>query len=119
MKRTNVIILSNGDASGNLNSMAFWLDQIYVAAIQATITGSPVGTLKLQGSADLGTVGPVNPSSGAGISTWTDINNSSASVTGAGSVTWNYQNIGYEWIRAVYTSTSGTGNITIKINAKG
>jgi len=119
MKRTNHIILNNGDASGNLTSDAFWLDQIYVIALQATITGTTAGTIKLQGSADLGTQFPNNPAAGAGISTWTDIVNSSTPVTGAGSVTWNFQGVGYEWIRCVYSVSSGTGNITVTVNAKG
>jgi len=119
MKRTNHIILNNGDASGNLTSDAFWLDQIYVIALQATITGTAVGTIVLQGSADLGTQFPNNPAAGAGITTWTDIADSLTAVTGAGSITWNYQGVGYEWIRAVYTFTSGTGTLTVKVNAKG
>lgn len=119
MKRTNTIILNAGDASGSLTSSAFWLDQIYVLAIQAKITGSTAGTIKLQGSADLGSTNATNPAAGAGIVTWTDIADSSTSVNGTGSVTWNYQGVGYEWIRVVYTRVSGTGSITCTVNAKG
>lgn len=111
----NDVIINNGDASVDLVSPAYLLEYVVVLAVQASITGSPTGTLRLQGSCDAGN--PKNPL--PNINTWTDILNSPTSVTGAGSVSWNYKDPGYKWIRALYTAASGTGNITVTINTKG
>lgn len=92
---------------------------IYVAALAATFTGSPVGTIKLQGSTDPGNTDINVDITGAGVVNWNDIVNSSQAVTGAGHVTWNYQGIGYRWIRVIYTRSSGTGNVTVIANGKG
>lgn len=118
MYTTNDVFYT-GNAAGNLTSTAFWLDQVFIIAIQALFTGTAAGTVKLQGSCDRGSVSPLNPAGGLGITTWTDIANSSTAVTGAGSVTWNFTGVGYEWIRVVYTSSSGTGTMTCTANAKG
>lgn len=118
MRLLNEILLSAGDASGNLTSNHGLLAGALGYSIQAIITGSPVGSLKLQGSND-----PVPNSSFLvptyTVTNWTDIADSTEAVTGAGTIMYNVEGVYYNWVRAVYTSTSGTGTLTIQFNSKG
>lgn len=119
MLTNNEVLINNGDAASNITSDVLYLDQMFGFAIQAEITGAPVGTLKLQGSCDPGSPSPLNPHNGVGVIHWTDIADSQQAVTGAGSVVWNFDGAFYKWVRIVYTATSGTGNITARNNSKG
>ena len=99
----------------SFNSNAQILDYSLGYSIQGIITGSPVGTIKLQGSND-----PVPADlSGATVANWTDIVDSAQSVTGAGSVMWNYNGSFYKWVRVVYTASTGSGSITLNLMGKG
>jgi hypothetical protein len=78
------------------------------------VGGPPTGTFKLQNSSDMG-----NPNSQGDsakyvkVQNWTDVSNSTFTVTEAGDVMWEVENSGAEWVRAVWTPTSGNGNVTI------
>lgn len=110
--------MNNSDASGNITSGFIYLDQAFGFAVQAVITGSPVGSLKLQGSCDDGDDWAAGPGVGRGVVNWTDIPNTFQSVNGSGIVTWNMPKSFYKWARLLYASTSGTGNITATLNVK-
>ncbi len=67
--------------------------------------GSPNGLMELQGSLD-----NVN---------FTRIQGSVLAATGnSGTNGWNIENPGYPWIRFVYTRTSGTATLNVKISGK-
>lgn len=72
--------------------------------IQAVVTGgsSPTGDFKIQSSSDA--------------LTWTDVANSSQSITGDGSVSWNIGPAYYKFWRLVYTFTSGSGTLDVSYN---
>lgn len=116
MRILREVLLTAGDASGNLNSAPLLLAHAVGYAIQFEITGAPVGTVKLQGSNDpipdaqFIPAAPVN---------WTDISGATAAVSAAGSGMFNASGVYYNWVRAVYTFTSGTGALSIQGNAKG
>ncbi len=119
MKFDPVQIVTNGDMSGTLtiNSAITDLNQQYVYSIQAVYSGTPVGSLKLQASNDIVTLG-----AGGGqpaITNWTDISGSTVGISAAGNYLWNVSNFGYRWTRLVYTQTSGTGTLNVVLNAKG
>lgn len=100
-----------------INSSAYNVQQSYGVAIQAVFTGTPTGTFKLQASADPAT--NIQPGQGAGgnpVLDWVDIADSSYSVTAAGNYMWNVFDIMYNFIRLVYTDTSG-GTSTAVLNA--
>lgn len=68
-------------------------------SIQSVYSGTPSGTLKLQGSND-GT-------------NYDDVPSASSALTGsAGSSLWNLSNIYFKYIRVVWTRTGGTGSVT-------
>src|SRR6187402_3139693 len=56
-------------------------------AIQATFTGSPVGTFKVQISSDVG-------ETGGAVVTWSDYTGASAAITTAGDVMFNLSGAG-------------------------
>ena len=80
--------------AGNICALASW-------------TGTaPVGTLKLQGSAD-------------GV-TWADVPSATLAISGnSGAGMIPVSNIGFLFVRAVYTKTSGTGTLSVVLTGKG
>ena len=97
--------------SGDVTSAVSFIEHMLLYNVQATITGSPVGTLKLQACIDVAT--PTVSSS------WNDVASSTVTISGADIVMYDVSDISYKWVRLVYTRTSGTGAITALINAKG
>lgn len=117
MLTTNKRLVTAGAMASTITSTAQQLANVITFSIQAVFTGSPVGTFKLQCSTDTATDGTptlVQPTN------WDDIPNSSYAITAAGSNTWNYSgNTGFSWVRLVYTASSGSGVLNVKINTKG
>ena len=106
-------LLTNGDMSGNINSPAQQLVQMQIASIQATFSGSPVGSLKLQiTNDDPHIVGAANV-------IWSDYSGSTTAVSGSGNFLWNLLSNGYNFVRVVYTFSSGTGSLNITASGKG
>lgn len=117
---------TSGDISNaNLYSTPVSLDQLTAYAIQLVTTGAAVtGTFKLQASNDL--PDREDPDTGLSINpapasmNWTDIDGSSTTVAAAGTVVWNASNVGYRWVRVVWTEgAASTGNVTGRVNGKG
>lgn len=78
---------------------------------------TPIGALNLQGSNQV-----VN--STTSVASWTDLStsvyNGSVAVSGnTGSYLYNVTNVGFRWLRAVYTRTSGSGTIDLNFTGKG
>jgi hypothetical protein len=129
MKDLNEVILGIGpggeligsgtDASTNQQSEPVNLNYRYGVAIQAVFTGTPVGMANLQGSCDEGARNQQQAGGNDQVVNWTDITGSYATVSGAGTASWNFQGSFYKWIRLVYISSSGTGTITVRANSKG
>lgn len=108
---------ANGaDASVNQTSAAFVIPYVLGFAFQAYITGSAAGTVALQASCDPGLTDQQ-----AAPTNWTTIANSSLSISSAANVLENYGQAesNFNWIRVVYTASSGTGTIQGRINTKG
>jgi hypothetical protein len=106
-----------------LNSSAISLKGIYGYAVQVVWTGTPNGSLKLQASSDAAgdQASPLNLTNT--VTNWSDVANSSTAITAAGNYMWNVSEVMYNWVRVVYTDSSGgssTAVITVsQINAKG
>jgi len=84
-------------------------------------TGTPDGVFSLECSND---AGHPNAESNAmkveGVDNWTTITGSASVVTAAGNITWNAENVGYQWVRIRYTFSASTGDITsARVNLKG
>lgn len=122
MRVYNKQIVTNAVMNTTINSAPYNIQQLYGYAIQAEFTGTPTGTFKLQASNDPAT--SYNPGNGQGgnpVINWTDVQNSSYGVTASGNYMWNVFEVMYNWVRLVYTDTSGgtsTAVLNASINAK-
>lgn len=116
MRVSNFAVFTSGNMAGSLTSSPVSLNQIYGWSAQFIFTGSPVGALSVQVSCDPSlvaegtTVAPTN---------WTTLANSSTSISAAGDLTYNVDIGFYNWIRFLYTRTSGTGTLNGRCNLKG
>jgi hypothetical protein len=106
-------------ASANLS--AVWLGHICNYSIQLVFTGTPAGSFKLQCSNDAGSPNASQAATLAtGVTNWTDVADSSQTISAAGDLTWQVANAGYNFVRVVWTRTSSTGSLTVaRINTKG
>ncbi len=117
--------------NATITSTAIDFRQIYRLSGQVVVgTGAnTAGSLKLQFSNDpLGT-GAVNISPSGlitGVANWTDLGTavtvSGAAVQAILFSTLTFTEVGYSWIRAIYTDTSsgsGAGRITVNLNVQG
>lgn len=98
------IIPVNTVLNTTVNSVALGVPQMFGAAVQVEFTGTPTGTFKLQASSDTWTA---NPTPAQLPVNWTDVANSTFTVSSAGNVMWNVSDIQYNWLRVVYTDSSG------------
>ena len=125
MKFFNVphIIPASTVMNATINSSPMQLMDSFIYSIQIFFTGTPTGSFKLQASSD-----PAAESVGYGNaiklpSNWTDVANSSFSVSAAGNVMWDVNMPGYNWVRVVYSDTSSGASTAIittaNYNAKG
>lgn len=107
------------------NSTPQQLLNSYSFSIQIVFTGTPTGTFKLQASDDpaaesvaYGSAATVKPPSH-----WTDVDNSTFTVSAAGNVMWNYSMPGFNWVRVVFLDGSAGASTAIiassNFNAKG
>lgn len=116
MRVSNFTVYTAGDMAGSLTSAAVSLYQIYGWSAQFVFTGSPVGTLKVQVSDDryLNEYNAVQTPTN-----WTDLVDSSTAIAAAGDITYNVDTAYYNWIRFVYTRSSGSGTLDGRVNLKG
>jgi hypothetical protein len=115
MRVNNDPFILNQVLNANFNSVPQQLNQVFGYSIQGVITGTPTGTVELQMSDDpnSGNVFPVN---------WTVITGTSQSIAAAGTFAYNVSDVGYTWVRLVYTdgsSGSSTAIMNAVINIKG
>lgn len=111
------IIPVNAVMNATINSLAMQLENMYGFAIQIFFTGTPTGSFKLQSSCDAvprqslvfnaNGVVVYNPTN------WTDIDDSTFSVSAAGDVEWNFTGSQFNFVRVVYTDSSSEASTAI------
>jgi hypothetical protein len=116
MRNVDATLLNGTDAALAQNTPPMIVDQIIAYAFQGTIAlgGTATGTFKLQASCDSG-----RTPRGDGVVNWVDIAGATGTLSLASPIMINVQNPGYKWVRAVWTPTSGTGAITVRMTGKG
>lgn len=104
--RTNPF--TNASMAGNLTSPSISLLNTDKLAIQAVFVGAnaqvPSGTFTLQVTNDQ--------------TTWTTIAGSASTVSAAGDIMWNIVDLGYPYVRVVYTRTGGDGTLNCTVFTK-
>jgi len=118
ISRKNELLMAAGDMSGNLTSDPVDVRNLIVASFQIVFTGAPVGTMKLQCSNDVYEY-LKQPGIQPAATNWTDVADSALSVTAAGDIVYNLTSLGFDQIRVVYTRSSGTGTMSIRMVGKG
>lgn len=124
MRKNQTQLVSAVSMGASVTSIGLDLNQQVLGSISAIFSGSPVGTFKLQISND---IVPVNPSAtnpvgsdpAGAVVNWTDYTGSSQAISASGDFTWNLLDIGYRWIRLVYTRSSGSGTLNVYSTTKG
>lgn len=110
------IIPVNTVMNATINSMAVQVYNAISFGIQVFFTGTPTGNFKLQASCDsaINAISSGNYSGTNLPTNWTDVANSTFTVSAAGNVEWDYDAPGFNWVRVVYTDTSsGTSTAII------
>lgn len=93
-----------GDMSANITGTTIDISMIEHVAHQIIWSGtSPVGTITIQGSLDSSNFSTIS---------------TTAVAANTGSVLTNIPSVGYPYIRATYTATSGVGTLNITVSGK-
>lgn len=104
MKVYNIRFETNAPMNADINSGPLQLYEMFGYSIQIEWTGSPTGAFKLQASSDPiyknAQVQPVPVN-------WTDIADSTVTVSTSGNYMWNVFDVMYNYVRLVYTDGSG------------
>ena len=112
MRSYNEPILNAKDASLNQNSVAVDSQNMSFASVVVKMTGTAAGTVKIQASND-------EPTTAAGPNNWVDISGASVAVSAAGTFIIPKLDICYQYVRVVYTFSSGTGTVTASLHMIG
>lgn len=106
MRFQDDLIITNGVLNADIASAAQDINQMLAYAVHGVYTGAGAdGTLETQASND-GT-------------NWILIAGTQAVVAGPGQYMVNVENAGYKFARVVFTFSSGTGLLNVRITAKG
>lgn len=126
MRTVNKVLSTNQAMNVTSNSQYQPLRNIYTYAMQAVVTGTPTGNIKLQASCDPETndtqYNATNLPPAQGPTNWADVTGSTFTLSASGVTIWNVDFVGYNYVRVVYTDTSGgtsTATMTITFNGKG
>lgn len=113
VKNEDLLNGTTPDLSGNWSSEAIPLESIEDFSIQLIFTGAPVGSFKLQGSNDPGqALANTRALMSSKIVNWTDIGDSTQAIAASGDHLYTVRDAAYNWVRVVWTFSSGTGSIT-------
>ena len=121
MQTVNTQFVTSVLMNTNITSSPIAVNQLYGFSIQAVYTSTSSGTLKLQASADPFNNNAMHPDSITTPTHWTDIADSSATISGTGTYIWNINGAFYNYVRLVFTdssSGSNTGRLTATLNGK-
>ena len=112
MRVSNELGLSALDMSvvGSQNGSAILVQNCVSFSVQSVSTSTGVGVIKVQVSNDSVKDTPTN---------WTDLASATINVTAASTLILAKTEICYQWIRLVYTRTSGSGTLNARVKTIG
>lgn len=113
MTQELIPVLSAANAAVTQTGAAILARNLMFASLQNVSTGTAVGTMKLQFSNDIITTPALTPVN------WTDIPSATVAITAASVTGIPITNLCYQYIRVVYTFTSGTGTISANLKTIG
>lgn len=107
----NIQIVTDASMASDIESIHVNVDEAASFSIQAIFTGTPMGTLQIEGSNDV-------PNYDNIITNWTPISDSIDNIIEAGTYLLNVEFPVYSFVRLTYTRISGSGTLNARINAK-
>ena len=113
MRYLSQTALNAQDASASANGPTIDSSELLYMSVQIVATGSPTGTVKVQGSND-----PGNSISNTVPTNWVDLSSKSKTLTTSGAFMIEAFNPCYRWMRVTYTA-GGTGAVTVNVFAQG
>jgi hypothetical protein len=99
----NQNVIANKSAAANQSSVSIDAHEARLLNLQYTFTGSPTGTLSLQGSNDSITFAPIQ---------------TPTAISAAGTNFITIVDFGCRYVKVVYTFTSGSGTLNAYLVAK-
>ncbi len=100
-------VIVSGSLGADYHSPTIPGHQLLNGSIQLIWTGSPVGNFNVQGSNQV-----TNQVDGTDVTDWTTLSGSTEAAGGiADSFIYNFVPVCWQWIRIIYTYTSGTGTL--------
>jgi hypothetical protein len=115
--QTKLMTLDTNNAASTCTSIGYDVSQSLNIAIQAVLTGSPVGSLAIQASLDEGHINAANEATrDDDVVNWSTV--STTAISAASTVIVNVPNEAYTFVRLVYTPTSGSGSISARLATK-
>lgn len=117
MRYQNVIALNaiNAATAGAQNSSQIDSRLLFSMSVQVVAAGAPVGVVKVQVSNDEGSSIPIPFSP----TNWVDLPSISVAISASGNFLIPKFDLCYNYVRIVYTKTSGTGSITAEVKSLG
>lgn len=119
MRYSNEVALSVADISDAGTGSAIDTGNAYRVSYQAVTTGTPTSFIvKIQVSNDMpagagGNFGSFTPTN------WSDLANSSTTITAAGVTGISAIEISHRWIRVVSAADAGDGTLSVRVNTQG
>jgi len=113
---TTHVKLTAYSASITTLSDPMFIGSVNQFAITAFWTGAGTGTFTLQGSTDVERRPTTADST---VVNWVTIGGSSQASSVGSPLLWNYSNVGYRWLRVVYTVATGTIILSVTVQLKG
>lgn len=110
MRNVNVQLFKSADISVNQTSPVVPIENMQSLSWVGVVTGTAAGSLQFQVSNDPGT--------SAQATNWANLGSATA-VSGAATLNAQIGECDYRWLRATYAATSGTGALTLNLEAKG
>lgn len=105
--------------NASFNTGAVFLEHVNHYSVQMVVTSTLAGTVKLQASMDIGPKLQGGYDTANAVSNWNDITGATSSVSNGSPVIFNVSNVGYRWVRVVFTFSSGSGTVVMTFGGKG
>lgn len=109
------LVAINAATAGDQASAAIPTQNIFSMSAQVVASGAPVGVAKVQVSNDEA----VSIPNQFAPTNWSDLSGVTVSVSAAGVFLIPKFDVCYNYVRLVYTKTSGTGAITVNVKGLG
>ena len=116
VKNENLMVIDGSAAPASMavtiNFKPIWLGHIANYNIQVVFSGAPNGEFKLQVSNDEGQPAAQGDAQKyVGVTNWSDYSNSTQAISASGDHSYEVMESGHNWVRLVWTPTSGSGTI--------